>query len=87
MKKPENEQAELLETFDGHLVDVKSCLAQKKTMSIERAYQCFFETCVDLKKNRQNPRNDLLQFFIMAEKCGLFYGEAAKLEEELDQKI
>ena len=43
LKKLENEQAELLKKFDGHLADVKSQLAQKKAVSAERAYQCFFE--------------------------------------------
>ena len=37
LKRLESEQAELLETFDGHLADVKSQLAQKKAVSAERA--------------------------------------------------
>ena len=41
----ESEQAELFETFDGHLADVKkSHMDHKKTMSAERAYQGFFKT-------------------------------------------
>ena len=56
LKKLENEQTELLGTFDGDRADVKSHLAQKKTVSGERAYQWFFETYDDLKKNRQQHR-------------------------------
>ena len=39
IKRLEIEQDELLKTFDGHLADVKSQLAQKKTISAERAYK------------------------------------------------
>ena len=56
IKKLESEQAELLETFDGYLTDVKNRLAQKKTLSAERAYQCFFETYDELEENRQQQR-------------------------------
>ena len=55
-KRLEREQAELLKTSDGHLDDVKSLLAQKKTVSTERAYQCFFETYDELEENRQQER-------------------------------
>ena len=44
IKRLESEQAEFLKTFDGHLADVKSHLAQKKTVSAEKANQCLFET-------------------------------------------
>ena len=56
LKKLESEHAEMLETFDGHPADVESRWAQKKTVSAERAYQFFFETYDDLKKNRQQQR-------------------------------
>ena len=56
LKKLQNEQAELLKTFDGHLADVKNHLAQNKTVSAERAHQCFFEKYDDLKKIRQQQR-------------------------------
>ena len=54
LKKLEN--AELLETFDGHLADVEGRLAQKKTVSAKRAYQCFFETYEKLEENGQQQR-------------------------------
>ena len=44
LKRLECEQTELLKTFDGHLADVKSHMAQKKTVSTETADQCFFQT-------------------------------------------
>ena len=53
LKELESEHAELLKTFDGHLADVKSQLAQTKTISAERAYRCFFETYDELKETRQ----------------------------------
>ena len=53
LKRLESEQSELLKTFDGHLADVKSQLAQKIAVSAERAYQCFFETYDELEENRQ----------------------------------
>ena len=56
LKRLEIEQAELLKTFDGQLADLKSHLAQKKSVSAERVYQCFFETYDDLKKNIQQQR-------------------------------
>ena len=56
IKKLESVQAELLKTFDGHQVDVKSYLAQKKPVPVENAYQCFFETYDGVKKNRQQQR-------------------------------
>ena len=56
LKKLESEQADSLKTFDGHLADVKSQLAQKKTISAERAYQYFFETYHELEENRQQQR-------------------------------
>ena len=56
LKKLESEQADLLKTFDGHLADMKSQLAQKKTVSAERAFQCFFETYDDLEENRKQQR-------------------------------
>ena len=52
LKKPENEQAKLLKTFDGHLVQMKIHLAQNKTVSAERTHQCFFETYNNLEENR-----------------------------------
>ena len=55
----ENEQAEFLKMFDGHLADVKSHLAQQKPVPVEKAYQCFSETYDDLKKNRQQQRKIL----------------------------
>ena len=36
----ECEQADLLKMFDGHLADVKDHWAQKKTVPVEKAYQC-----------------------------------------------
>ena len=62
--KPENEQAELLKTFDGHLADVKSHLAQKKTVSAERAYQWFFETYHVLEKTKQQQRQLLKPMYL-----------------------
>ena len=56
LKKLENEQAELLKTFDGHLADVKIHLAQKKPVPAERTYQGFFEAHDDCTKNRQQQR-------------------------------
>ena len=53
LKRLEKEQAEMLKTFDGYLADVKSHLAQNKTVTAGIAYQCFFEMYDDLKKNRQ----------------------------------
>ena len=45
LKELESEHAELLKTFDEHLADVRSQLAQKKTIPAERVNQCFFGTC------------------------------------------
>ena len=56
LKNLECEPAELLKTFDGHLADVKSQLAQKKTVSAEGAYQCFFETYDEIEENRKQQR-------------------------------
>ena len=56
LKILETEQAELLKTFDGHLADVKNHLAQKKTVSVEKAYQRFFETYDELKENRHQQK-------------------------------
>ena len=36
-KRLESQHAELLKTFDGHIADVKSQLAQKKAVSTVRA--------------------------------------------------
>ena len=46
-------QTKLLKNFDGHLDDVKSHSAQKKTMSTERAYERFRETYDELEEIRQ----------------------------------
>ena len=56
LKKLENEQAELLKIFDGNLADVKSHLAQNKTLTAEKAFQYFFETMISRKtdSNRGN---------------------------------
>ena len=56
LKRLESDQAELLKTFDGHLADVKSQLAQKKTISTDSAYKCFFETNDELEENRKQQR-------------------------------
>ena len=56
LKRLESEHAELLKTFDGQLADVKNQLAQKKTISAERTYQCFFETYDELEENRKQQR-------------------------------
>ena len=56
LKTLESEQAELLKTFDGHLADVKSQLAQKKAVSAETPYQCFFKTYDELDGNREQQR-------------------------------
>ena len=56
----EREQAELLKTFHGHITDVKSQLAQKKTISAERAHKGFFETYDELEENRKQ-QNFLLK--------------------------
>ena len=56
LKKLESEHADLLKTIDGHLADVKSQLAQKKTISAERTYQCFFEIYDELEENRHKQR-------------------------------
>ena len=53
LKNLESALADLLKTFDGHLIDVKSHLAQKKRVSAKRAYQCFFETYDELEENRK----------------------------------
>ena len=50
LKKLENEQAELLKIFDGHLAYVKSHLAQKKPVSADKAYQCFSKLKMNLRK-------------------------------------
>ena len=56
LNRLESEQAELLKIFDGHLADVKSELAQKKTISAERAYICFFETYDKSEENRKQQK-------------------------------
>ena len=56
LKILESEQVKLLKTFDGDLADVKSHLAYKKTVSAEKAHQCFFKTYDELKENRQQQR-------------------------------
>ena len=56
LKRIESEHPELLKTFDGHLADVKNQLAQKKTISAERANQCFFKTYNELEENRKKQR-------------------------------
>ena len=66
LKKLENEQAELLKTFDGHLADVKSNLAQKKPVLVEKTCQCFFETYDNLKKNRQQQRQLLKRKYLQS---------------------
>ena len=48
LKRIESEQAELLKTLDRHLAELKCHLAQYKTVSAEREYQCFFETYDEL---------------------------------------
>ena len=48
LKKLESEHAELLKTFDGYLADVKSQLAQNKTISAEKANQCSFKNYDEL---------------------------------------
>ena len=53
LKKLESEQTELLKKIDKHLADVKSQLAQKKTISAVTAYQCFFETYDEIEENRK----------------------------------
>ena len=64
LKRLEREQAELLKTFDRHLDDVKSLLAQNKTMSAERAYRYFFEISDDLVQNKQQQRHLLKLIFL-----------------------
>ena len=59
LKKLENEQDDLLKTFDGHLADVKIHLAEKKPIPLEKDYQFFFETYDDLKENRKQQRQHL----------------------------
>ena len=56
LKRLESEQADLLKTFDGHLADVKSQLAQKKTVSAERAYECSFETYDEFEEKRKQQK-------------------------------
>ena len=56
LKKLENEQADLLITFDGHLADVKIQVAEKKPIPVEKTYPGFFETYGDLKENRKHQR-------------------------------
>ena len=46
----------MLKTFDRHLADVKSHLAQRKTVSAKRLDQGFFETCDKLEENRKQQR-------------------------------
>ena len=53
LTKLEIAQAELLKTLDGHFADVKGHLAQNKTVSAEKAYQCFFENYDQFEENRQ----------------------------------
>ena len=59
LKRLKSEQAELLKTFDSHLIDVKGHLAQNYTVYADRAYRCFFEIDDDLEKNRQQSRQHL----------------------------
>ena len=60
LKRLEKEQAELLKTFDRHLADVKSQLAQK-TISAEILYKCIFKTYDELEENRKQQRLLLTQ--------------------------
>ena len=55
----EREQVDLLKTFDRHLADVESHLAQNKTVSAERAYRCFFETYDEPEDKRHQQRQCL----------------------------
>ena len=64
LKRLENEQAELLKTFDRHLADVKIQLAQKKAVSAKRTYRFLFETYDELEENRQQQRLILNQSFL-----------------------
>ena len=77
LKRLESEQAELLKPFDGHLADVKSHLAQKKTVSAEKTYQCFFQTYHKLEENRQQQR-----LLLKLKKFEIFDNDAKRISEE-----
>ena len=53
LKTLEKEQADLLKSFSRHLNELEGYLTQKKTMTAEGAYRCFFETYDNLEDNRQ----------------------------------
>ena len=56
LKRLESKPAELLKTLDGHLANMKNYLAQKKTVSAEKAFKCFFKTYDELKESSQQQR-------------------------------
>ena len=61
LKKLQKEQTEFLETFDGHLADVKIHLDRKKTVPEEKPYQCFFRRTMILQKTDSSRGNSCRQ--------------------------
>ena len=66
LRRLEIEQIKLFSIFDRLLAEVKSHLAQNKTVYAERAYQCFFETYGDLEIKRQQHRQLLKPKFLQS---------------------
>ena len=56
LKTLEKVQADLLKSFSRHLNKLEDYLTQNKTMTVEGAYRCFFETYDNLEDNRQQQR-------------------------------
>ena len=56
LKTLEKEKADLLKLFSGHLTKLEGYLTQKKTMTAESAYRCFFETYDNLEVNRKQQK-------------------------------
>ena len=68
LKRLQNEKAELLKILDGHLADVKSHLAQNKTVTAETACQCFFENCKELQE-KKTATEATLEAKVLGEFC------------------
>ena len=57
IKRLEKEKTKLLKTFDRIFADVKSHLAQNKTVRAKRAYRGFFNTNDYLEENREQQKH------------------------------
>ena len=57
-KRLEGEEIEMLKSSDWQLVDVKSHVAQNKTVSADGAFWCFFEIYEDMEENRKQRRTE-----------------------------